>query len=79
MHNLLSQLKSFDRQFWLLNLIQMLERLAYSALVLQMAVYISQKDIPGGLHWEHTQKGLIFFCMGIGSKFYSCNYRWFSR
>ncbi len=65
MQNIFSQLKSFDRQFWLLNFIQMLERLAYSALVLQMAVYISQKDIPGGLHWEHTEKGLIFFVWAL--------------
>ena len=39
----------------------MIERLAYSALVLQMAVYISQKDLNGGLGLEHTDKGIIFF------------------
>ena len=39
----------------------MLERLSYAALVLQMAVYISQKDLVGGLHFEHTEKGTIFF------------------
>ena len=65
MQNIFTQIRSFSKEFWLLNLIQMIERLAYSALVLQMAVYISQKDIVGGLHWEHTTKGLIFFVWAL--------------
>ncbi len=39
----------------------MLEKLAYWCVLLQMPIYIAQKDIPGGLHWEQTVKGLIFF------------------
>ncbi|PKL86034.1 MAG: hypothetical protein CVV22_05750 [Ignavibacteriae bacterium HGW-Ignavibacteriae-1] len=65
MQNIFTQIRSFSKEFWLLNLIQMIERLAYSALVLQMAVYISQKDIVGGLHWEHTTKGMIFFVWAL--------------
>jgi len=55
----------FKKEFWILNLIQMLERLAYASVILQMAVYIAQKDIPGGLHWEHSTKGWIFFIWAI--------------
>ena len=54
-------IKSFPKQFWLLNSIQTIERLAYWIVLLQMPVYIAQKDLPGGLHWEHSIKGLIFF------------------
>lgn len=65
MQNIFTQISSFSKEFWLLNLIQMIERLAYSSLVLQMAIYISQKDITGGLHWEHTTKGMIFFVWAL--------------
>lgn len=60
-HKFLFSLKSLESSFWILQIIQMIERLAYAALVLQMAVYISQKDLVGGLHLEHTDKGIIFF------------------
>jgi POT family proton-dependent oligopeptide transporter len=39
----------------------MLEKLAYWCVLLQMPIYIAQKDVIGGLHWEQTVKGLIFF------------------
>ena len=39
----------------------MLEKLAYWCVLLQLPIYIAQKDIPGGLHWEQTIKGIIFF------------------
>ncbi|GAB1370965.1 hypothetical protein MASR1M45_10270 [Candidatus Kapaibacterium sp.] len=55
----------FSKIFWLLQSNQMIERLVYSALVLQMAVYISQKDLHGGLGFEHTDKGLIFFVWAL--------------
>lgn len=39
----------------------MIERMAYWIVVIQMPIYIAQKDIPGGLHWEHSTKGIIYF------------------
>lgn len=59
--NFTSIIRKLKSKFWLLQLIQMMERLTYAALVLQMAVYISQKDLVGGLGFEHTDKGTIFF------------------
>lgn len=53
-------IRSFSYKYWLLNIIQMIERLAYWVVVLQMPIYIAQKDIPGGLHWEQTTKGMIY-------------------
>jgi MFS family permease len=59
--SIINTVKSFPKQFWLLNSIQTIERLAYWIVLLQMPIYIAQKDLPGGLHWEHSIKGLIFF------------------
>lgn len=39
----------------------MVERLAYWSVVLQIPVYIAQKDIAGGLGWTHLEKGIIYF------------------
>jgi len=60
-----SKLRALSSEFWFLNLIQMFERLAYASVVLQMAVYISQKDLYGGLQWEHSTKGWIFFLWAL--------------
>jgi POT family proton-dependent oligopeptide transporter len=54
-------IRNYPLRFWLLNIIQMTERLAYWIVVLQMPIYIAQKDIPGGLQWEQTTKGIIYF------------------
>lgn len=40
---------------------QMLERLSYWSVVLQMPIYIAQKDVEGTLGWSHTEKGIIYF------------------
>jgi len=40
---------------------QMLERLSYWSVVLQMPIYIAQKDIAGTLGWSHLEKGIIYF------------------
>ena len=58
---LFATLRTFPRRFWILNILQMLEKLAYWSVLLQMSVYIAQKDLPGGLHWEQSLKGIIFF------------------
>jgi MFS family permease len=56
-----SQIKRLPASFWVLNIIQMLESLLFWAALIQLPIYISQKDIAGGLHWEQTVKGIIFF------------------
>lgn len=53
--------KNFSVKFWLLNLLQMIERLAYWITIIQIPIYIAQKDVPGGLHFAQTTKGVIFF------------------
>nr|HPI21255.1 MFS transporter [Candidatus Kapabacteria bacterium] len=39
--------------------------LAYWALLIQLPIYIAQKDMAGGLQWEQTTKGIIFFWWAI--------------
>lgn len=54
-------LKSFSLRFWILNLMQMAERLAFWIVLLQLPVYIAQKDTVGGLQFGQESKGIIFF------------------
>ena len=54
-------IKSFSGQFWVLNILQMIEKLAYWIVLLQMPVYIAQKNAEGGLLWGQETKGIIFF------------------
>ncbi|MCL2039947.1 MAG: MFS transporter [Bacteroidetes bacterium] len=58
---IIKKIKTFSKQFYLINIIQTIERLGYWVILLQMPVYIAQKDIVGGLHWEQATKGIIFF------------------
>jgi proton-dependent oligopeptide transporter, POT family len=39
----------------------MLEKLAYWNVLMQLPIYIAQKNTLGGLGWEQTDKGLVFF------------------
>ncbi len=57
----MKNLKTFTYSFWFLNVFQMLEKLAYWCVLLQLPIFIAQKDAGGGLHWEQTVKGVIFF------------------
>lgn len=54
-------IRTFPKEFWLLNIIQMLEKLAYWSVLLQMPIYTAQKGIEGGLNWEQYVKGIVFF------------------
>lgn len=58
-------LTSFQPAFWYLNILQMLEKLAYWSVLLQMPIYTAQKDIDGGLQWEQSLKGIIFFVWAL--------------
>ncbi|MFW5662889.1 MAG: MFS transporter [Bacteroidota bacterium] len=59
--NFLNGIAEFNSKYWLLNLIQMTERLSYYIVIIQLPIYIAQKDDPGGLHWDQAVKGMIFF------------------
>lgn len=50
----------FGRTFWILNFIEMWERLAYYNLRVMAPIYIMQADNPGGLHLTATNKGTIY-------------------
>ncbi|MEW6411076.1 MAG: MFS transporter [Candidatus Zixiibacteriota bacterium] len=57
---LLSQLASMARPFWMVNVMEMLERLAYYGVRVVIPIYIAQADEIGGLHFSQTDKGIIF-------------------
>jgi proton-dependent oligopeptide transporter, POT family len=48
------------RAFWMLNSIEMFERLAFFNLRVMAPIYIMQADNPGGLHLTATDKGVIY-------------------
>ncbi len=44
-----------------MNLIQSIERLAFWSALIQLPIYIAQKDVDSTLQWEQATKGIIFF------------------
>ncbi len=63
--DIIKQLKSLNLKFWLLNFIQMIEKMAYVIVLLQMPIYLAQKNINGGLYLDQTMKGYIFFAWAM--------------
>jgi MFS family permease len=59
----------FNRTFWMLNSIEMWERLAYYNLRVMAPIYIMQADNPGGLHLTSVDKGLIYAWWAIFQSF----------
>jgi dipeptide/tripeptide permease len=51
---------SFGSTFWILNSIEMWERLAFYNLRVMAPIYIMQADNPGGLHLTAHEKGVIY-------------------
>jgi hypothetical protein len=51
--------RGFGRTFWILNTIEMGERLAFFNLRVMAPIYIMQADNPGGLHLTASDKGTI--------------------
>lgn len=51
---------SFGPAFWVLNSIEMFERLAYFGVRVVVPIYIMQADEPGGLHLTAAHKGTIY-------------------
>jgi MFS family permease len=52
--------QKFGRTFWILNTVEMWERLAYYNLRVMAPIYIMQADNPGGLHLSAMNKGTIY-------------------
>jgi POT family proton-dependent oligopeptide transporter len=63
--NLLGQLSQFERPFWMLNIMEMIERLAYYGVRVVIPIYIAQADEINGLHFTQIQKGTIFFVWAL--------------
>jgi MFS family permease len=58
-----------SRTFWILNSIEMWERLAFYNLRVMAPIYIMQADNPGGLHLTATDKGLIYAWWSVFQSF----------
>lgn len=52
--------RSFGKTYWMLNTIEMFERLAYFSVRAVVPLYIMQADEPGGLHLTAAHKGTIY-------------------
>lgn len=64
-----TQLMGFDRRFWLVNSIEMLERLAYYGLRTVVPIYMVLSYEEGGPQLSHIQKGSIFAWWAIVQSF----------
>jgi POT family proton-dependent oligopeptide transporter len=64
-HGLFARLARLPRAFWMLNLMEMFERLAYYGVRVVIPIYIAQADEIHGLHFTQAQKGQIFFLWAL--------------
>ena len=62
---LFRQLTSMSRPFWMVNIMEILERLAYYGVRVVIPIYIAQADEIGGLHFSQSDKGIIFLWWAI--------------
>ena len=62
---LFATLAKMERAFWMLNLMEMLERLAYYGVRVVIPIYIAQADEVAGLHFTQIQKGQIFMLWAL--------------
>jgi len=58
--SMFAQMGSLSRPFWMVNIMEMFERLAYYGVRVVIPIYIAQADEIGGLHFSQTDKGIIF-------------------
>jgi POT family proton-dependent oligopeptide transporter len=56
----LEQVRGFARPFWVANVMELIERLAYYGVRMVVPIYIASSEDPGGLHFTNVQKGTIF-------------------
>ncbi len=54
------QTKGLPWPFWVANIMETIERLAYYGVRVVIPIYIAQADEIGGLHFSQSDKGLIF-------------------
>ena len=54
------QTRGLSWPFWVANLMETIERLAYYGVRVVIPIYIAQADEIGGLHFSQSDKGLIF-------------------
>ncbi|MFH2050717.1 MAG: MFS transporter [bacterium] len=63
--SMFAQMGSLSRPFWMVNIMEMFERLAYYGVRVVIPIYIAQADEIGGLHFSQTDKGLIFLLWAL--------------
>ena len=54
------QTRGLNWPFWVANIMEMIERLAYYGVRVVIPIYIAQADEIGGLHFSQSEKGFIF-------------------
>ncbi|MBN2489669.1 MAG: MFS transporter [Planctomycetes bacterium] len=57
--------RAFGQAYWMLNSIEMFERLAYFGIRAVVPLYIMQATEPGGLHLSAVNKGVIYMWWAI--------------
>jgi len=62
---LFKQIAGFKQAFWMVNIMEMLERLAYYGVRVVIPIYIAQADEIGGLRFSQVDKGIIFFVWAL--------------
>ena len=65
----IEQTKRLSWPFWVVNIMEMIERLAYYGVRVVIPIYIAQADEPLGLHFTQEQKGLIFLIWAVVQSF----------
>jgi len=58
--SLAQQLTGLDNRFWIVNVMEMFERLAYYGVRAVVAIYMVLPESQGGPEFTHVQKGAIF-------------------
>ncbi|MDF1562103.1 MAG: MFS transporter [Deltaproteobacteria bacterium] len=61
----IDQVKALPWPFWVANIMEMIERLAYYGVRVVIPIYIAQADEPGGLHFSQADKGMIFMAWAL--------------
>lgn len=61
--------KAFSHAYWMLNVIEMFERLAYFGIRAVVPLYIMQATEPGGLHLTALHKGWIYAWWAVFQSF----------
>jgi len=63
--SVVAELAGLPRAFWMANVMELLERLAYYGVRVVIPIYIAQADEIGGLHFSQSDKGFIFMLWAL--------------